>query len=283
MLLCNYFLHQTALHVDVLNKYIYCECGCLGGLGALGGANLFQNSALHLPSQLHHQPNLLPLTASLPSFSLFFSNSCPLPAAPALLRLSSGILEKHLKFRTCQVFRVSHPSSEAAGTAKASEMLLGVRDITYQGSAAPPTRARLPAKNTRATTALLHGKSPRLLTESPWWLPPSHLHAPALRSECGSDWGTAPETRWRPNPAAPQPSLAHLLLSREPAPQLSPLAWALPFALAAHRHPPRIWTTGPFPALDSRRSLTPTSTYIPASRDQSPGAGTGRGGRSPSF
>lgn len=72
MLLCNYFSHQTALHVDVLNKYIYCECGCLGGLPVHWEGHLFQNSALHLPSQLTPtRPNLLPLTASLPSFSLF--------------------------------------------------------------------------------------------------------------------------------------------------------------------------------------------------------------------
>lgn len=116
-----------------------------------------------------------------------------------------------------------------------SEMLLGVRDITYQGSAAPPTRARYPlGLPGAAPRPLLHGKSPRLLTESPWWLPPSHLHTPALRGECGSDWGTAPETRWRPNPAAPPTLFSSRTSSpsREPAPQLSPSPGRCPFATA---------------------------------------------------
>ena len=74
MLLCNYFFHQTALHVDILNKYIDCECGSLGGLPEHWEGHLFQNSAaLHTwPSPpTPTRPNLLPLTASLPRFSLF--------------------------------------------------------------------------------------------------------------------------------------------------------------------------------------------------------------------
>ena len=149
-----------------------------------------------------------------------------------------------------------------------SEMLLGVRDITYQGSAAPRTRARYQLGSPGAAPRpLLRGKSPRLLTESPWWLPPSHLHTLVLRGECGSDWGTAPETRWRPNPAAPPTLLesTHLLSEKGARAAVIALAWALRLRPSLYRHrllsrDPR----GPFPALDSRRSLpyppsTPTS------------------------
>lgn len=111
MLLCNYFSHQTALHVDVLNKHIYCECGCLGGLPVHweGQPVSKQRSTPAFPAHAHPtQPAALDrFTSQLFPFS--FSNSCsPLPAAPAL-RLSSGILEKHLKFRTCQVSRSLSP------------------------------------------------------------------------------------------------------------------------------------------------------------------------------
>lgn len=107
----------------------------------------------------------------------------------------------------------------------------------------------------------------RLLTESPWWLPPSHLHTPVLRGECGSDWGTAPKTRWRPNPAAPPTLLesTHLLSEKGARAAVIALAWALRLRPSLYRH--RLLSRdpqGPFPALDSRRSLpyppsTPTS------------------------
>lgn len=112
MLLCNCFFHQTALHVDILNKYIDCECGSLGGLPEHWEGHLFQNSAaLHLAFAAHAHPTQ-PAAADRFTSQIFpfsFYNSCsPLPAAPAL-RLSPGILEKHQKFRTCQVFRSRSP------------------------------------------------------------------------------------------------------------------------------------------------------------------------------
>ena len=120
MLLCNCFFHQTALHVDILNKYIDCECGSLGGLPEHWEGHLFQNSAaLHLAFAAHAHPTQ-PAAADRFTSQIFpfsFYNSCsPLPAAPAL-RLSPGILEKHQSFAPARCSGVAHPSSEAAKTA----------------------------------------------------------------------------------------------------------------------------------------------------------------------
>ena len=253
MLLCNYFFHQTALHVDILNKYIDFECGSLGGLPEHWEGHLFQNSAaLHLAFAAHAHPTQPAaadrFTSQIFPFS-FYNSFSLLPAAP--------------KFRTCQVSRSRSPQLRSCQDGpRRRSWVSGTSHIKAQ----QPRRHSLGTR--QAPPELHHGpcsaENPQVFSLSPLSgchqvaSTPLPSAASAARTGELSQRLAGDQTEQRPQPSwSPRPS--------SPAPQLSPspgrCASATAFIdIAFLSGDP--WD--PFPALDSPRSL-PCPPSIPTS------------------